>query len=369
MVFETNGYGNIVIVEYINANNVVVRFEDGSTRKTYKSQILSGKVRNKNLPGPSNAKADPLEQITRLKIVHDNYYGYDRAVYTGAQDKIVITCYKHGDFEQTYSDHAYGKGCNFCARERTILGIKNKAGKNTANVISDFKQLNGDDYDYSSVEYVDSKTKLEIVCKKHGAFYQTYKVHMKGHGCPSCAAEFASISQLSNTQEYVQKCVEKLGDEYDYRAVDYTGGHNFVTIICKTHGPFNIRASSHLHQGSGCPTCRTGGYNPMKPGSLYVMKSGDLTKVGVTNRDVNARLKELNYDSGHEFYVVEKFLFEDGYACLATETRLLRYLRSKYKNPIKRFSGASECFFDVDRADFMVVVNQEVKRSLSGEEN
>lgn len=362
MVFPTNGYGDIEIVEYINSNNVIVRFEDGSTRKTHKVQIVSGKVRNKNLPGPSNAASNPEKQLRKLKDVHGDTYDYSKTVYTRAQDKITITCRKHDDFQQTYSDHAAGKGCPECARARTTAGSKARSGKNTSNVIAEFVKVHGDRYDYSESVYVDSKTKIKIICKKHGPFYQVDKVHSKGHGCMTCRDEEISASQVSNTVEYVAKCVTKYGDKYDYSLVEYSTGHGVVTIGCKEgHGPFRTRASTHLHAGTGCPRCNKGGFDSTRPAYLYLMYSGDITKIGITNRSVEDRLKEINFDSGHKFEVISAHYFDDGFECSNIETRLLRYLRSKYKNPIKKFGGSSECFFEIDREEFKTILATELK--------
>ena len=43
-------------------------------------------------------------------------------------------------------------------------------------------------------------------------------------------------------------------DTYDYSKVVYTSSVAKVTIICKTHGPFEQTPNSHK-SGSGCPTC------------------------------------------------------------------------------------------------------------------
>ena len=37
-------------------------------------------------------------------------------------------------------------------------------------VISKCKSVHGDKYDYSKVNYIDSKTKICIVCPEHGEF-------------------------------------------------------------------------------------------------------------------------------------------------------------------------------------------------------
>lgn len=41
-------------------------------------------------------------------------------------------------------------------------------------------------YDYSKVKYVNSKTKVCIICPDHGEFWQTPKSHLRGQGCRLC---------------------------------------------------------------------------------------------------------------------------------------------------------------------------------------
>jgi len=58
--------------------------------------------------------------------------------------------------------------------------------KTTEEFIIDARAVHGDKYDYSKVEYKNSKTKAMIVCQKHGEFTQTPTHHLYGCGCPSC---------------------------------------------------------------------------------------------------------------------------------------------------------------------------------------
>lgn len=53
----------------------------------------------------------------------------------------------------------------------------------------------GDEYDYSLVDYINSKTKVKIICKKHGVFEQRASNHVSGIKCPSC-----SHSKPKNTE-------------------------------------------------------------------------------------------------------------------------------------------------------------------------
>ena len=41
-------------------------------------------------------------------------------------------------------------------------------------------------YDYSKTEYINAKTKTNIICPIHGEFQQTPNNHLNGDGCPTC---------------------------------------------------------------------------------------------------------------------------------------------------------------------------------------
>lgn len=53
-------------------------------------------------------------------------------------------------------------------------------------VISKFRNVHGDRYDYSKVVYVDMNSKVTIICPEHGEFYVTPDNHLRGRGCPRC---------------------------------------------------------------------------------------------------------------------------------------------------------------------------------------
>lgn len=46
--------------------------------------------------------------------------------------------------------------------------------------------VHGNKYDYSLVEYVNSKTKVKIICPNHGVFEQVPVRHLQGSGCFHC---------------------------------------------------------------------------------------------------------------------------------------------------------------------------------------
>lgn len=63
---------------------------------------------------------------------------------------------------------------------------KNNVKKTTEQFILESKNIFGDKYDYSKVEYKNIDTKVCIICPKHGEFWQTPSHHISGRGCTKC---------------------------------------------------------------------------------------------------------------------------------------------------------------------------------------
>ena len=51
------------------------------------------------------------------------------------------------------------------------------------------RKIHGNKYDYSNVEYVNSYTKVCIICPIHGEFWQAPSNHLRGQGCKKCSIE------------------------------------------------------------------------------------------------------------------------------------------------------------------------------------
>lgn len=111
-------------------------------------------------------------------------------------------------------------------------------------------------FDYSKVEYVDTETKVCIVCPEHGEFFQSPQTHLSTkHGCPQCGLE--SITRLSTTEEFIKKAQEIYGNEYDYSKTRYINCHTKVCVTCKKHGDFYILPTNHVGESrkQGCQKC------------------------------------------------------------------------------------------------------------------
>lgn len=113
-------------------------------------------------------------------------------------------------------------------------------------------------YDYSMVNYTNNKNKVTINCKIHKEFKQQPTHHLNGNGC-SKYMQGSGCTKCSgtynySTQEYIDKCIEKHGNRYDYSQTHYNNTKDKVVIICKEHGKFEQQASEHI-KGSGCSSC------------------------------------------------------------------------------------------------------------------
>jgi very-short-patch-repair endonuclease len=56
--------------------------------------------------------------IKESNEIHDNKYNYDKTTYLNDRSKVVITCPKHGDFEQRPNHHLIGVGCPSCGESK-----------------------------------------------------------------------------------------------------------------------------------------------------------------------------------------------------------------------------------------------------------
>jgi hypothetical protein len=118
----------------------------------------------------------------------------------------------------------------------------------------------GDKYDYSLVEYINSKTKIKIICREigHGEFFQTPVMHICGNGCPQCGRKKTEDTRRTTVEKFKKRGTELNGDHYDYSLVtDIKNNTSKVKIICKidNHGLFEQTVSMHLNGKNGCPKC------------------------------------------------------------------------------------------------------------------
>lgn len=203
------------------------------------------------------------EYIAYVKVVHDDLYDYSKTEYKKSTGKICIICPIHGEFYQRASNHREGQGCKKCAS----ASLRDKLLKSTETLLTQFKNVHGDYYDYSNVVYNSRSGDVEIVCPKHGTFKQNPRDHIKGCGCRLCGNERISKARSNGVVELIKKFNKKHGNKYDYGFIEYEGMNTHVKIICPIHGEFSQTPSCHLM--GGCKKC---GIDKLKHDTVRVVK-------------------------------------------------------------------------------------------------
>ncbi|MFW5847695.1 MAG: hypothetical protein ACOCVF_02135 [bacterium] len=188
--------------------------------------------------------------IKKAKEIHGDKYNYSLVNYINAQSKVKIICLEHGEFEQRGSHHLNGRGCKQCA----IVDRANKKRFTTNGFIKKAKEIHGDKYDYSLVNYINSQKEIKIICPEHGEFEQKPNNHLMGKGCSKCGRKDCSNKLIYNLDDFIKKAKEVHGNKYDYSLVNYINNHEKIKIICPKHEEFEQLPYNHI-QGKGCSKC------------------------------------------------------------------------------------------------------------------
>ena len=281
--------------------------------------------------------------IKKAQSIHNDRYDYSESVYDGTDTPLTIICKLHGKFQQTPTSHYTGSNCPTCARysENRKVGLR--------EFIKRSNEIHQNKYDYSVSNYLSSKEDINIICKKHGVFTQRAGHHMNGSGCPDCYTESLPERLRLTKEEFVERAVNLYGDIYSYEQVEYETGDSRINVKCNKHGIFNVRAATFLG-GYGCHSCSRERRELQKISyhSVYILICDDIVKVGITARDVEDRLYEINKDSGKNFKILKEYPNLTRSQSFNIESQVLKTLSDKYRNVVDKFDGSTECFLDVD---------------------
>ena len=203
--------------------------------------LRKGKCPKCSLKIPTNQ-----EFIEKCQLIFPNY-NFDNIIYTGRHSKVKVKCNIHNyEFEIAAGDLLNGHGCPKCKSDNA-----KKQAYTNEQFITQAKLIHDNKYDYSKVEYINSKTKVCIICPEHGEFWQIPANHLRGTGCPKCSGGI-----IYTKEDFITKAIQIHGTKYDYSKVEYKNSIEPVIIICKKHGEFLQKPVKHL-QGCGCPTCNS----------------------------------------------------------------------------------------------------------------
>lgn len=189
------------------------------------------------------------EFIEKAKKKHGDLYDYSKVKYIKSNQKVIFICNRcHKEFLQLPNTHLVHGGCPECNYKE---GMRNKIKRYAKRFIEKASILHNNKYDYSLVEYKNSKLPVTIICKKCGhVFKQLPNNHLHGEGCPNC---FGNVPLTK--EKFIQLAQKVHGCKYNYSEIIYTNNRTPMKIKCNKCGKIFYQDSGNHLSGQGCPYC------------------------------------------------------------------------------------------------------------------
>lgn len=175
------------------------------------------------------------EFIQKAKDKFGDKFDYSKVEYVNNSTKVCVICPEHGEFMVAPTVFVNSKyGCSDCAN----IFVKNKELTNEQFIKKVIDRF-GDVFDFSKTKYVNTNTKVCIICKIHGEFWVAPKglFRMK-FGCPKCAHEYSSEYNSFTFDYFVKKATNKYGNKFKFFKETYTNFSTKTKIECSIHGEF-----------------------------------------------------------------------------------------------------------------------------------
>lgn len=243
-IIETlhSNYPNIDLLEEYKGANEKIGFicnECGYIWKTTARSVINSKS-----GCPKCGVAKKRRETAKRKFLEKLDPQFE-LIYYNNPDDVSVKCKNCGKIRVTTSNNILRYGCKHCS----MLKVGETLKYTTEQFIEKAKNIHGDKYDYSKVNYINNKTEVIIICPEHGEFSQVASKHLSGQGCPKCSGK-------NWTRDDFIKYSSKIHNNYySYNNLIWNGFTNPVTITCPKHGDFNQNAYVHLRVRCGCPKC------------------------------------------------------------------------------------------------------------------
>lgn len=197
--------------------------------------------------------------IEQFKEAHGDEFDYSKVVYVDTNTPVEVYCKKHDfTFHPTPKTHKNGGKCYFCGREAQI----EKAKKDDSKFIQEMFEIYGDNYDLSNMKYVNTKTEIEVFCKKHGYFNKKPCDLLSGNACSQCGKR--AHTKSTNKDVFVEEAKKVYGDKDNYTNTIIISAKDLITVTCTKHNhTFEKNIQTYLG-GWGCPKCSAENYRKLR---------------------------------------------------------------------------------------------------------
>lgn len=193
--------------------------------------------------------------LEKVKEKYNNTYSYPNIdnEYKNKNSYITIVCNKHNyEFKTKPLNHVKNNGCKYCYKDLTSVGKE--------EFLKRAKEIHGDKYDYSKVDYKTSREKVEIICPVHGSFWQTpYHHTYNKNKCPKCYLDRRRttgriiLAKPENVMKWMDIIKIKRPNISLAPGAKITGKEIQTKWMCSIHGELNTTLKNILRVG--CKYC------------------------------------------------------------------------------------------------------------------
>jgi len=190
--------------------------------------------------------------IEQSKLLFDDSLDYRDTDYRDAKTKIKFRCKKHNySFEQTSNNHLKSKNpCKYCLHEH--MSLINSEGLDS--FISKLEAKFGKIYSYEKADYVNQRTKILLICKKHKIeLLKEPQLILNGMGCTLCSKEKIFNERSSATLSEIREFTEKLKGECI--STIYSDNKSNLEFKCEVGHRFHRTWSEVKNSLRWCPKC------------------------------------------------------------------------------------------------------------------
>lgn len=226
-----------------------------------------------------------------------------------------------------------------------------------------YKRFPKNMYKYKIIKYIDN-TKVLVKTKYGDCLTQSSSL---------LAGKIPKIeSSICKNSYFINQCKEVHKDTYIYSKVLFTNSKNYISVECKKHGIFKIRAA-HFLQNVGCKKCanlKIQEYHSINPSGwnysnwvncankskrfdsfkVYLIECWNenekFYKIGRTFLTIKNRFKSLPYN--YKVIKIITFNKNESRECCEYETNLKNKNKMNKYKPKINFGGKEECFTFID---------------------
>ena len=188
------------------------------------------------------------EVIRRCEERHPGLVDYSRmGEYINNRTHMTFVCIKCQTEYKRDVEHMLGEGRGHgCPKCMGGVAGTRESFITSANIVHE------NYYTYDLVEYVNSLTKVKIVCPCGRTFEQTPGHHLGGCGCPFCAGRHKTI------EDFKRLSAEKFpGKNFGFADAVLKNMKSKITLTCPSGHVFNVNPHVHLRSETfgGCRKC------------------------------------------------------------------------------------------------------------------